>query len=147
MSFFFSFCFSSGFQNLMFIRKSKSPYVGRFYFLRAWGLFLSKKMTIFWVFLENVGWRRSRQLVSAPSAPRPQTVGKSLFQFRNRAREKKTAAKPPAERSEANKVPSEARLIKYISTYTCNTIIKCLLSQTFGNEITSIFLFSVITRE
>ena len=33
---------------------------------------------------------------------------------------KKTAAKPPAERSEANKVPSEARLIKYISTYTCN---------------------------
>ena len=38
------------------------------------------------------------------SAPRPQTVGKSLFQFRNRAREKKTAANPPAERSEANKV-------------------------------------------
>merc|ERR1711895_421154 len=77
----------------------------------------TKKMTIFWVFLENAGWRRSR-LVSAPSAPRPQTVGKSLFQFRNRAREKKTAAKPPAERSEANKVPSEARLINYISTYT-----------------------------
>ena len=62
--------------------------------------------------------------MSAPSAPRPQTVGKSLFQFRNRAREKKTAAKPPAERSEANKVPSEARLINYISTYTCNTIEK-----------------------
>ena len=42
--------------------------------------------------------------MSAPGAPRPQTVGKSLFQFRNRAREKKTAAKPPAERSEANKI-------------------------------------------
>ena len=34
------------------------------------------------------------------------------------------SAKPLAERSEANKVPSEARLIKYISTYTCNTIKK-----------------------
>ena len=29
---------------------------------------------------------------------------------------KKTGAKPPAERSEANKVPTEAKLIKYIST-------------------------------
>ena len=37
---------------------------------------------------------------------------------------KKTAAKPPAEGSEANKVPSEARLMKYISTYACNTIQK-----------------------
>ena len=27
---------------------------------------------------------------------------------------KKTAAKPPPERSEANKVPSEARLVKYL---------------------------------
>ena len=34
------------------------------------------------------------------------------------------SAKLPAERSEANIVPSEARLIKYISTYTCNTIKK-----------------------
>ena len=32
---------------------------------------------------------------------------------------KKTAAKLPAEQSEAIKVPIEARLIKYISTYTC----------------------------
>ena len=30
---------------------------------------------------------------------------------------KKMAANSPTERSEANKVPSEARLIKYISTY------------------------------
>ena len=34
------------------------------------------------------------------------------------------SAKSPAERSQANKVPSEAKLIKYISTYTCNTIKK-----------------------
>ena len=30
------------------------------------------------------------------------------------------SAKPPAERSEAIIVPSEERLTKYISTYTCN---------------------------
>ena len=34
------------------------------------------------------------------------------------------SAKSPAERSQANKVPSEARLIKCISTYACNTIKK-----------------------
>ena len=33
---------------------------------------------------------------------------------------KKMAAKPPVEQSEANKVPSKARLIKYVSTYTSN---------------------------
>ena len=124
LSLFFSFCFSVGFQNLMFIRKSKSPYVGRFYFLGAWGLFLIKKLTIFWGFFRKCRMAAQPPTCERASAPRPQTVGKSLFQFRNRAREKKTAAKPPAERSEAKKVPSEARLIKYISTYTCNTIEK-----------------------
>ena len=47
-------------------------FVCKLHFLRAWGLFLSKKITIFWFFfIENVGWRwrRSRQLVSARSAP------------------------------------------------------------------------------
>ena len=45
-----------------------------------------------------------------------------LIPPRNSAKQKpkevQSAAKPPAERSEANKVPSEARIIKYISTYT-----------------------------
>ena len=51
------------------------------------------------------------------------------------------SAKPPAEQSEANKVPSEASLIKYISTYTCNTIKKTAVKppaeRSEGNKVPS----------
>ena len=51
-------------------------------------------------------------------------------------------AKPPTEQSEANKLPSEARLIKYISTYTCNTIKNTVAkSPTERSEANKVYIY------
>ena len=46
------------------------------------------------------------------------------------------SVKPPAERSEASNVPSEARLIKYISTYTIKkTVAKPPAERSEANKV------------
>ena len=104
------FCFSLGFQNLMFksVLQCSSYFVGIY-------LFFGLKVHFF----RGVGGINFCSFDGI-------TIGRCVHHFfilKVWFPIKKTAAKPPAERSEANKVPCEARLIKYISTYIVFTYV------------------------